>query len=679
MKKLLLFGATAFFTQVFAQTFSDDFESYTVGAYLGTSSPKWTTWTASQQGASEDVKITDTKASSGTKSIYFASALANGGPQDVILPFDQVYNSGNFTFEANFFVEANKGAYFNLQGTNVPGEVWALDCYMLNNGTLKLKNQATSYLTANYPPAQWFNLRVEMNLTSNIWELFVNNVSQGTFANPTGKIGILDIYPVNPTSEGGNGNAGFYVDDVSYNYISPNLPQRNGGITFVEQLGPIAGMNSDVKATVRNLGSDAITSFDIEYTLNSVTDKQTITGLNLASLATYDYTFPAKIATAPGTLTVTISNVNGAGVDADAADDSKSITSSPVVPAQGKMVVSEEGTGTWCQYCPRGAVYMDLYAENFHDFWTGIAVHNGDPMTVTAYDTGLGQLFSGLPSAVVDRGTDVDPSGMYSEFISRLQQAPKAFITNGATWDATSRKLNVSVTADFKSGATNAYKLACVLVEDSVTGTSSSYNQSNAYANNANGPMGGFESLPNPVPAAQMNYNHVARAIAPSFTGEANSFPAVVNTGETHTLNFEFTLPAGWDANQISIVGLLLAPDGRIDNAGRATIDQAVTNGFVSASNLSVTELLNDELGKQVTVYPNPATDVAMVRVNEVNQATVSIVVFDLSGKQLAARTFENQTGALEFPVITSNFEAGIYMIDVQVGQERSIKRLVIE
>ena len=79
-----------------------------------------------------------------------------------------------------------------------------------------------------------------------------------------------------------------------------------------------------------------------------------------------------------------------------------------------------------------------------------------------------------------------------------------------------------------------------------------------------------------------MVYDHVARAIAPSFTGEANSFPSTVLAGQSHTLNYSFTLPATWDENSINIIGLLLDPQGRIDNAGKATIAEAVANGYVA-------------------------------------------------------------------------------------------------
>ena len=151
MKKPILFLMSVVASSaMFAQSFTDDFESYAVGSYLGSSSADWTTWSGTEGGA-EDVTINADNASSGSQSIYFSSTSANGGPQDVVLPFDQVYNSGNFSFEANFFVESGKGAYFNLQGTLVVAEIWAMDCYMLQDGTLKLSNQGTPYINANYP------------------------------------------------------------------------------------------------------------------------------------------------------------------------------------------------------------------------------------------------------------------------------------------------------------------------------------------------------------------------------------------------------------------------------------------------------------------------------------------------------------------------------------------------
>ena len=668
MNKLIL-GCAALFAagSLSAQTFTDDFESYTSGSYLCLQSPDWTTWSGTE-GGTEDVLVSTANAESGSQSLYFSSTSSGGGPEDVVLPFDQVYNSGNFTFEANFFVESGKGAYFNLQGTLVVAQIWALDCYMLQDGTLKLSNQGTPYLTANYPPATWFNMRVEMDLTANVWELFIDNVSMGTFNNPTGQIGILDLYPVNPTGEGGNNQSGFYVDDVSYTHIPATLPNLNGGVTFIEQLPNIAGLTGDVTATVRNMGSSDITSFDVEYSYNGNVVQESVGPVTIASLDTYDHTFstPALVAAGSNGLTVTISNVNGNGQDDDNTDDAKTITIDPIIPAQGKMVIGEEATGTWCSWCPRGAVYMDLFESKYMNFWEGIAVHNNDPMTVTEYDAGMGALISGYPSAVVDRGPEVDPSGMESQFLQRLQTPPVAFISNNSTWDAGTRELSVIVSAEFQSSANSNFKLACVLTEDGVTGTTSGYNQANSYAGGSNGVMGGYELLPNPVPAAQMVYDHVARAIQPSFDGDNTVFPATVNAGETHSATYTFTLPAEWDENNIHIIGMLIEPGGRVDNAAVSTI----------SSNSSISELA---ISDQIRIYPNPATDFAMIDLNLDKDATVMVNVIDMTGKVVGTQNYGIVNSSTELPINTSLLNAGVYTIEVIVDGARGTKRLIIE
>ncbi len=663
-----------------SQTFSDDFESYSVGSYLGSSSPDWTTWSGAEGGA-EDVQITDNNASSGSKAIYFSSTAANGGPADVVLPFDQVYNSGNFSFEANFYVEAGKGAYFNLQGTLVVAQVWALDCYMLEDGTLKLSNQGTPYINANYPSAQWFNLRVEMDLTSNVWELFIDNVSQGSFSNPTGQIGILDLYPVNPAGQGGNGISGFFVDDISYTHLPATLPPLNGGVSFISQISGIAGLSYDVIATARNLGEFEINSFDLTYNYNGIDITENITGLNLASLETYEHTFGTALTPVLGNndLTVTISNVNGVSPDDDSSDDSKVISIDPIVPAEGKVVVGEEATGTWCQWCPRGAVYMDLFEEQYGDYWVGIAVHNGDPMTDATYDTGIGSMIGGYPSAVVDRGADVDPSAMNADFLDRLLTEPSGVITNGAIWDPVTRELQVSVKSTFSQSVNNDYRLACVLSEDGVTGTDAGYNQSNAYAGGGNGVMGGYESLPSSVPAAQMVYDHVARAIAPSFDGSSVFFPANVNAGESVVSNYFFTLPADWDADNMHIIGLLISPDGRIDNAGSTSISEAVSNGYELGPNLGETNPLDFQIDDVLKLYPNPTSAKLNVTLDMGNSNMNELKVYNYKGQVIENFNLKAQFGSWTYTLDVAKFAPGVYAVSYASDKGIAMKRFVIE
>lgn len=655
-----------------AQLFTDDFETYAVGSYIGPQSTNWTTWSgAAGEGTTEDVKVTDLQASSGTKSIYFSSTAASGGPQDVILDFGPVFNSGIFTFESDFYINTNKNAYFNFQANNTVGQVWALNVNM-NAGQIVIDDAITSDLAIGaYTSATWFTLKIEANMTLNVWKAYVNDVQFGQWENGVNSLASIDLFPIQ--------NSQFYVDNVIFDHQTVTLPNLNAMASSLVMGGNIATQIVDPVVRVKNAGTTAITSFDVELDYNGTQYTENITGVNLASLANYDVVFTGiNLAAGSNVATVTISNING-GSDDNSADNVITQTVNPVVPAAGKMVVGEEATGTWCSWCPRGAVFMDKFENDFSQFWAGIAVHNGDPMTVPVYDTGIGTLIGGYPSALVDRGADVDPSAMTTDFYTRLQVAPTAFITNGAMWDPGTRTLNVSISSEFQAAANNNYKIACVLTEDAVTGTGAGWSQANSYAGGGNGVMGGYELLPNPVPAAQMVYDHVAREIAPSFGGFAGSFPATVNVGETHTVNFSFVLPAGWDENEMHIIGMLIAPNGKIDNAGKATITEAVANGYVNGSSAGLFEMNAEQVDEMFKLYPNPASDFAVVALQLTIDSEVSMKLIDMSGKELATRNYGTMNGISEIVMNTSDLTSGVYLVEVTVNGSKMIKRLIVE
>jgi len=669
MKKrsTLLFLSLFTVGSLFAQ-FTDNFDSYTAGGYLGIQSGPWTTWSGAQGGA-EDVQITTADANSAPNSVLFTSTAAAGGPQDVVLPFGGVRTTGQFSIGMAIKVQTNKGAYFNLQADATIGQTWALECQMLQNGNMTFGNTNGQLLATTYTPNTWFDIRIDIDLNANNWEVFINNVSQGSFSNPINRVSFLNIYPVNQTAAGGNGQSGFYVDDVFYTHTPYTLPAVNGAVTLVSVPSGLATQQRNVSASIRNLGTTTITSFDINYNYNGNNSNQSVTGLNLASLATYQYTFPTQITLVAGSnpVTVTISNVNGAGADGDANDNVKVLTINPVVPAAGKMVVGEEGTGTWCGWCPRGAVFMDMMASKYDGFWAGIAVHNGDPMVVSDYDAAIGGLIGGYPSALVDRGTDIDPSQMEAAFLSRVVLAPAATFAMNGSFNSSNSQLTVNVTTTFQTATSGDWRILMVLTEDDVTGTGSGYNQTNYYAGGSNGVMGGYEALANPVPAAQMHYEHVARDIEPSFTGIQNAFTASIAQNDAFNNTFNFTINAAWELNHMHAIVILRHPNGSIENAGMLDLSSLVTGVDDNASSVNA------------RLYPNPAADLSQVEINLDVNSTVSMEVYDLQGKVIATRDYGVLNGKQLLPIHTSAWEQGVYLVRLTVNGEVKSFRLIVQ
>lgn len=656
-----------------SQSFSDNFESYTAGSKLGPQSPNWTTW-SNADGGTEDVNVVTTAAHSGVNSIYFSSTSSTGGPSDVVLPFAGPHTQGIFEFKAWFKVPTSKTAYFNFQAENTIGTTWAMDCYMNADGSLQINNVSTTYITASYPQNQWYQLKIKANLSTNQWEVFVDSVSVGTFSNVTNKIAAIDIYPA-------NASASFWVDDVSYSVSPYTLPQVNAAVGTINIPNGLAGQIRKPKVSFRNLGDSAITSFDFNLTHKGTTISKSLSGLNIAKLAEYkldlteDFVLPANNDTA----TLTISNINGLANDDDSTDNTKTIIIRTVVPADGKVVLAEEGTGTWCQWCPRGAVFMDMMSKNYEGYFAGVAVHNADPMTLTDYDAAVSAAIPGYPSVLTDRLSVIDPSDLEVSFIDEIVKAPDATLKNGATYDAVTRSLKVSLTTTLNKDIAGDYRIACVLTQDSVRGTGSAYNQANAYAGGANGAMGGFELLTNPVAASKMIYDHVARHISPSFAGYPNAFGNSTDSGQSVTYTFSYVLPTTWNPSKMNIIGIMLDPNGATVNASTTKINTAVSNGYVIGTEIGGNITGIDKLAgpDAIHIAPNPGTDISNIMLSLVKEANVQVEIFNMNGAKVGTKDYGMLNGEMSLPIQLSELSSGLYLVKIMVDNYPTTLKLV--
>lgn len=664
MKKFyLLLTLFSLSNLLFAQSYSDDFESYSVGDYIGVESDTWTTWSGTTGGA-EDAQITDAMANSGSNSLYFEGGP---GPQDVVLDFGGLHTDGLFNFEAYFYIPSGNSAYFNMQGAAAIGVTWALDVYMNTDASIDVSSGGVNILSSDIPNDEWFKVAFVINLTTNNWQFLLNDVSLGSWANAVNQISMFDFYPA-------TANDLFYVDDVAYSLEDYVIPNLNAGVQTLS-IGAIgvAGQEKIPTITIANSGLEEITSFDLDVTYNGELTQINETGLTLASLESMQIELSSPITLVEGSnnLVATVSNVNGLGADDDASDDSNIKIIDPAVPALGKVVIAEEGTGTWCGWCPRGAVAMDFMAENYEGYYYGIAVHNGDPMTVPAYDDGLG--FAAFPGAMVDRVSIIDPSGIETDFVNRVEDVPAATIVTGAQWDGDI--LMVSLTYAAEEAIPSTWKIACVLTEDGVTGTTG-YEQSNYYSGGVT-PMGGYENLPNPVPAADMVYDHVARVISPSVGGLSQAFPSGATAGESYTFNFSFPIPSSWDADNMHIIGMLIQNDGDINNGGGSTVAVALDNGYVEGQEVVGIEELSHILSN-FELYPNPANGQANINIHLKSVENISLQILDLSGKVIRTVNYGQLNGSYILPIDLSGINSGMYIVNMWIGNQTITEKLVI-
>jgi len=479
--------------------------------------------------------------------------------------------------------------------------------------------------------------------------------------------------------DGGGWNYGWCIDDIKL-----GLPiYKDASLAYLNEEAFVgtafAGAVVHPGAVFQNNGLNTMTSIDVNYSINGgATITESLTNLNVPTGGLFSWTASDAYTVVNGSnnISIWISNFNGEGTDEDSENDAMDFSISTITAHPDKGVVVEEATGTWCGWCPRGAVFLDLMTRRFPDHFIGIAVHNSDPMVLTEYDDAVGNFpgFSGYPSVIFNRVNILDPSQIEDPFVQAVGVAPPARLEVGAEYNATTRELTVSVGAEFLQNISAAgYKLNAILIEDDVTGVGTGWPQANYYSGGGAGNMGGYEFLPGTIPAADMVYDHVGRALLGGYAGATGSVPDAVEAGKWAGYTFNtFTLPNAWDATNVHIVGVITNPSGQIVNAISSTIDEAVDNGiFVN----STKEVVNNDL---ISVAPNPFTSVTNVTVNLESSKEVTMKVYDSVGKLIASRNYGQLVGSQVLPFDGSSLNAGMYLIHVNMGDTVATKRVYL-
>jgi hypothetical protein len=207
MKQFLLPCALLIFSSAFGQTplLEEDFESYSVGDYIGVASSVWTTWSGTT-GGDEDGQVSDEQANSGTQSLKIFGTLA-GGPMDIYLPIG--LDDTAYEVSYNIYVPSGSSAYMNVQEELTPGVTWAFDMVFSGNGSIQLSIDQVDIAFGSYNLDEWTSISLRMDPINARAEVFIGGEYIANFAFD-GIIGGVNFFGF------GDGNSAglYYIDDV---------------------------------------------------------------------------------------------------------------------------------------------------------------------------------------------------------------------------------------------------------------------------------------------------------------------------------------------------------------------------------------------------------------------------------------------------------------------------------
>ena len=488
--------------------------------------------------------------------------------------------------------------------------------------------------------------------------------------------------PASPNVDATAGTSPTSEDDLFYTFLYGTQAQNEVKLNSFDLLPYIGFGSINLSGTVQNLGTDPINTLTVTWDDGTGPYSDDITGLNILSNETYDFTSPTALNAVGGEAYTISLSVDIVG-DADSTNNDDEIATVALTEIPTKYVVGEEKTGTWCGWCPRGAVGL-ANMESVSQF-IGIAIHNGsnDPMVVTAYDDNIGDYIpGGYPRGGVDRVENGNPSAdnflaMHNERVATVVPCEVTSLT--AEHNSATDKINVSVDSEWYGNISGNYRFSCVLVEDDVLGDDDGFLQVNYYDGGANGPMAfppginnefDFATGGDPADPYQFDgYDHVARYLSNNdILGNAGSLPSGQVSMGVHSYSFN-PIPASFvdDVNKAhAVVMIVNSETGEILNAQIASIQ----------SDASIAEMNNDF---ELNLYPNPASDKLVVSFDVLGEQNTYIIITDVLGNQIMnlKKTFpmnETQNIVLD----TSTLSSGVYVLSMRSGKYTSNQKFSI-
>ena len=419
-----------------------------------------------------------------------------------------------------------------------------------------------------------------------------------------------------------------------------------------------------VSGEITNLGSNSITSMDINYSIDGAS--AVTESLSNLTINTYDnYTFDHSSTWNPsssGTYDVAIwaSNINGSS-DMDPSNDTITGTVNVFTSFETRKPMLEVFTSSTCGPCVQGninlATVLSNYPEQFSLLkyqmsWPG----NGDPyFTQEGYDRRVFYGVNSVPRLEIDGGFDANPSGMTNQDFDDFAAIP-SFTSLSANYSIGGQSVDVSITIDPLE---------------------------NMNSNNLTLYTGIFEFLTynNSSTNGEIEFSNVMKKMLPDAGGYSiNPLQAGVQVIENFSFTFQgnYTLPA--DANS-PINHMLNHSVEDFENLGVVVwIQDDITKEILQSTTASLVTDVNGDLSSasKIMIFPNPTRDIATVAFQGLENSELQIKVINLLGEMVISERFTSSSNLDYYNLNVSKLNSGIYNVLLISNGDITTKQLQI-
>jgi N-acetylneuraminic acid mutarotase len=332
-------------------------------------------------------------------------------------------------------------------------------------------------------------------------------------------------------------------------------------------------------------------------------------------------------------------------------------------------VLMEEGTGTWCGFCPYGADSLKAMIERFPGRVQGIAYHGGsatEPMQTpsTSFWTNIIKL-TGWPQGSVNRivfqgqSAPAISRGLWNSSITEVLQTRRSPISLNVlakSYEPVSKATSITVEVLFHRDFALPLRLNIAQVQDQMNYTQVFY------------PPGGGS-----VKLYPYFHNHVMRQVIPNDAGEVISAGATVSSQTKVTRTFNFTsVDSTVETSRFIIYAH--ASDGttygEILQSTEIDLEAFVLDSKPLPNEASLTLHQN---------YPNPFNPSTMVSFDLPQRDNVLLTVHDMLGREiarLADGAFDRGRHSMSFNA--GDLTAGTYVLTLRSGDRMLTRSMTL-
>ena len=323
-----------------------------------------------------------------------------------------------------------------------------------------------------------------------------------------------------------------------------------------------------------------------------------------------------------------------------------------------KGVFLEVFGSTWCTICPHAADKISEIKDSTDNLIVAV-VHIDDSFTC---NTGTEifenyHLFPGwLVTGLIDRydffkdvSIDMDRYLWPPYVYQRETNISPVELSVSNNFNATTRELDIFLTASFKCDLMGDFRFNCYLVEDSLI-----EEQANCLTVPGREPYCFKDYWIYNPPGIIENYIHmnVLREVLGGPWGTEGSLPEYVVDGDSYDFNYNYTVPEEFDESNLMIIGIIQNYDAdsskcEIFNAQDMYVDNTTNTDY----DKSRSEL--------ILIYPNPAHNYFIV---EAENNNFSIEIRNINGMEVLYKEAENKKEHIDI----SQFTSGVYIIKIE-------------